>query len=228
MAEEPEPAPGLVPEPAPDVRPNTVDEPVQEPSPEPAGTRDTPTAGRRLGRWMTAHWWTGIGGVVGVLALVVGLLAWLLPVGGDSGDEAGNDRGAQEAQAEERWSSPLSLGNAPLDLDTIPPTRHSDRASSDIWVSTVDAWSTDRVAVSPGSLSAVRRWRGADEPSPDACRGELRRPTEDPAQVKYGEFFCVRTSEDRIAVIAVESIDKDTSGAVGCTLDVTVLNKHAG
>ncbi|WP_406396860.1 hypothetical protein [Streptomyces uncialis] len=62
---------------------------------------------------MTAHWWTGVGGVVGVLGLFVGVLAWLAPAGDDEAPAAGK----ADHQGQERWSSVKSLGNAPLDLD---------------------------------------------------------------------------------------------------------------
>ncbi|MCX4661597.1 hypothetical protein [Streptomyces uncialis] len=67
---------------------------------------------------MTAHWWTGVGGVVGVLGLFVGVLAWLAPAGDDEVPAAGK----ADHQGQERWSSVKSLGNAPLDLDPVPPT----------------------------------------------------------------------------------------------------------
>ncbi|WP_329563437.1 hypothetical protein OG711_37830 [Streptomyces uncialis] len=67
---------------------------------------------------MTAHWWTGVGGVVGVLGLFVGVLAWLAPAGDDEVPAVGK----ADHQGQERWSSVKSLGNAPLDLDPVPPT----------------------------------------------------------------------------------------------------------
>ena len=170
---------------------------------------------------MTAHWWTGVGGVVGVLGLLVGVLAWLAPAGDDE-TPADNK---PDKQGQERWSSAKSLGNAPLDLDPVPPTTDTDRASGDIWVDTTRAMTTDSVLVSPSELSGVRKWRLADAPSFDSCRSELRRPSEDEVSVEYGHFFCVRTSEDRVAVIAVDSVYQDDSGDAGAQLAITVYEK---
>lgn len=195
--------------------------PDEEPGRQPE--RSGRTGGLRRGTtaWLTAHWWTGVGGVVGVLGLFVGVLAWLAPAGDDEAPAAGK----ADHQGQERWSSVKSLGNAPLDLDPVPPTTDTDRASGDIWVDTTEALTTDSVLVSPSELSGVRKWRLTDAPSLDSCRSELRRPGEDEVSVKYGHFFCVRTSEDRVAVIAVDSVYQDDSGAAGAQLAITVYEK---
>jgi hypothetical protein len=198
-------------------------------SPSDGDQDPAPRGGRRavlrrgLASWLTAHWWTGIGGVIGVLGLVVGILAWLVPAG-----EGGSGSGGAKADSgmDERWSATMSVADAPLDLDAMPPTRNTDRASGDIWVNTTEALKNDAAVIEPGELSSIRKWTLTDEPSVDSCRSEVRRPGEKEASVTYGDFFCVRTSEDRIAVIAVDSIYQEESGTVGAELSVTVYEKR--
>ncbi|MFI6523133.1 hypothetical protein [Streptomyces uncialis] len=118
---------------------------------------------------------------------------------------------------------PPTADRRPPTADRRPPT--ADRASGDIWVDTTEALTADSALVSPSELSGVRKRRLTDAPSLHSCRSELRRPSEDEVSVKYGHFFCVRTSEDRVAVIAVDSVYQDDSGAAGAQLAITVYEK---
>ena len=117
---------------------------------------------------------------------------------------------AGKATPKVRWAGEIWLSSGGLDVDARPPSRR-DQGS--------DFRKESLTEVTPGSGASLERWLGNGKPAYDDCRAAAEA---DPAlplfDLPVGGWFCVFTTEDRVA--AARSLGLDDTGRSGFGITV--------
>ncbi|MBV1856364.1 hypothetical protein [Catellatospora tritici] len=151
--------------------------------------------------------WTVVGGVCAVLALVVAVLQWQLdapraPTAAGSAatptagaDDLGQSPSPAGAGVEWRGQFALPLGGQ-VNLDSSPPFAHTDTVEGADLTYTD---SGDGPELHQRNLYvAVAVWQNATEPGAAQCRQAVRAKSDPWVRAEVGRWLCVETTEPTI------------------------------
>ncbi|MGW0803310.1 protein kinase domain-containing protein [Nonomuraea sp. NPDC002799] len=196
-------------------------------------TGSRPSAGR--GRTLI------VAGAAGLVLAGAGLGAWAIQVlnGGGGGAQPQQSQPASNQAALPATSTPQSSGQTTTPPASSTPEPSTPPAEKVQWSGTIrfndDGIDLDTVppAVDPSTpedlreaLSAplsqlhsqdgmMRVWTEAGEPTPQQCREIVSTQGSDRAKAVKGDYVCVITDEERVAVLKVVKFPTDFSGVVG-------------